>query len=151
MPDGGLLVDPACGTGTTGMASLRTNVFAILIDIEKDPLMFKLARRRLEQYYLFLKAEGLLRPVGTEAAPPHCLGDGWPVLATQIRPEAEDGTQSGSAEAEAEWSSGKGKTEPAAEVAQGSSAGGCSTVSTASRVADNELRGDRRASRPDVP
>ena len=80
MPDGGLVVDVCCGTGTTAMASLRNNVTAILIDNEENPLMLKLAWRRIEQYYCFLKSQGLLSKSGTGCEKPRpweVAGESW--------------------------------------------------------------------------
>lgn len=45
-PTGGLVLDPFCGSGSTGIAALRTG--RKFIGIEKDPESYQLARKRLE-------------------------------------------------------------------------------------------------------
>ena len=52
MPQQGLFMDMACGTGVSGLASLRCNTRCLLIDNDKDPDLLKKAWRRICQYHV---------------------------------------------------------------------------------------------------
>ena len=75
-------VDCFSGSGASALTALRNGVFWVGIDLDKKSGIVVKAQKRLEQYYMFLKGEGLLPTMGLKAPAP-TVGEGRPTLGAQ--------------------------------------------------------------------